>query len=140
MKQKGVRESLKALNYIIETAKLCYTVDKAYDEALGNYSQTDWDNAPDWQKDTNINGVENHFFEEINTPSDSHKSWLKEKLDNGWKYGKVKDPEKKEHPCCVAFEDLPKEQQAKDYIFKAICDGAKLGFSAVWSKALQREL
>ena len=39
-----------------------------------------------------------------------------------WTYGEVKDPAKKEHPCLVAFEALPKEQQAKDYIFKAVVD------------------
>jgi hypothetical protein len=45
---------------------------------------------------------------------------MKQKLDDGWKYGPVKDPEKKEHPCLVSFSELPKEQQAKDFIFRAI--------------------
>jgi len=52
--------------------------------------------------------------------SHSHEQWLKEKRDNGWKYGPVKDPDKKEHPCFVPFDKLPREQQAKDYLFKAI--------------------
>ena len=26
---------------------------------------------------------------------------------DGWKYGPVKDPEKKEHPCFVPYDDLP---------------------------------
>jgi len=37
----------------------------------------------------------------------------------GWKYGAVKDADKKEHPCFVPYEELPKEQQAKDHLFKA---------------------
>jgi hypothetical protein len=45
---------------------------------------------------------------------------LKEKVDNGWVFGEVKDAEAKTHPCIVPFEQLPVEQQAKDYLFKGI--------------------
>ena len=55
-------------------------------------------------------------------PSDSHESWLKEKKEDGWKYGKVKDVEKKEHPCFVPYEELPSDQKVKDYVFIAIVD------------------
>jgi hypothetical protein len=47
-------------------------------------------------------------------------SWLKEKIDNGWKYGPVKDQEKKEHPCCVPYEELPVQQKTKDFLFMTI--------------------
>lgn len=53
-------------------------------------------------------------------PEVSHESWMREKLAAGWKYGPEKDAEKKEHPCLVEFAELPREQQAKDYIFRAI--------------------
>jgi hypothetical protein len=52
-----------------------------------------------------------------NTPKQSHESWLKEKKETGWKYGPIKDPEKKEHPCMVAYDKLPSEQKAKDYLY-----------------------
>jgi len=32
----------------------------------------------------------------------------------------VKDTEKKEHPCIVPFDQLPREQQAKDYLFRGV--------------------
>jgi hypothetical protein len=38
----------------------------------------------------------------------------------GWSYDGIKDPVNKKHPCMVNFEDLPKTQQAKDFIFRAI--------------------
>ena len=103
-------------------AQLCHEVNKAYCESLGDLSQPKWNDAPEWQKESAINGVKYHFNTNPTKPEDSHNSWLKEKLENGWKYGRVKDPDKKEHPCCVPYEKLPKEQKAKDYIFKAICD------------------
>lgn len=55
-------------------------------------------------------------------PSASHDSWLAEKRDGGWKFGPVKDAEKKEHPCFVSYEELPLDQRLKDYIFAAICE------------------
>jgi hypothetical protein len=53
-------------------------------------------------------------------PSASHNSWLRQKEEDGWKYGPVKDADKKEHPCFIPYEELPREQQAKDYLFGAI--------------------
>ncbi len=111
-----------------EVAKVCHQANKAYCETQGDYTQVDWENAPDWQKESAITGVRFHILNEHTTPADSHKSWLKEKIADGWNYGKVKDPEKKEHPCIVNYEDLPKSQQVKDYIFKAIVDAYKQAF------------
>lgn len=103
-----------------EIAKVCHQVNKAYCEAYGDMSQVDWNEAPDWQKESAINGVHYHRMNPASTPADSHNEWLKEKEADGWKFGEIKDPEKKEHPCFVAYELLPVSQQAKDYIFLAV--------------------
>ena len=58
-------------------------------------------------------------------PSASHESWLAVKEADGWKYGEVKDPENKEHPCFVPYEQLPEEQKAKDHLFKAVVEALK---------------
>ena len=55
--------------------------------------------------------------------SAQHDAWSEDKRKEGWKYGPVKDAEKKEHPCLVAFEALPPEQQAKDHLFKSVVRG-----------------
>lgn len=55
-----------------------------------------------------------------NGPEQSHESWLKEKADTGWKYGPVKDPEKKEHPCFVPYSELSEAQKKKDEIFVGV--------------------
>lgn len=109
-------------------ARVCHEVNRAYCAALGDKSQLPWEDAPQWQKDSAIKGVEYHLADPASTPADSHKSWLTEKERDGWKFGPVKDPEKKEHPCFVPYEQLPKEQQAKDYVFlgvvRALCTHA----------------
>lgn len=105
-----------------DIARVCHEVNRAYCQALGDNSQPAWESAPEWQHDSAKSGVLMHLNHPDAPASESHRSWMEQKLAEGWKYGEVKDPEKKQHPCMVAFEDLPKEQQAKDYIFKAVVD------------------
>lgn len=109
---------------IAEVAALCHEVNRAYCISIGDHSQVSWKDAPDWQKESAINGVRFHYQNET-TPQASHENWLKEKVADGWVYGEVKDPEKKTHPCIVPYEELPQAQQTKDYLFKTICDYLK---------------
>jgi len=39
--------------------------------------------------------------------------------------GETKDPDKKQHPCLVPYNELSKEQQIKDALFTAIVDSFK---------------
>jgi hypothetical protein len=100
-------------------AKVCYEVNRAYCQALGDHSQSTWEYAPEWQRASVRMGVDLHTMGDFG-PEASHISWMKQKLEEGWVYGEVKDPEKKEHPCMVPFDLLPPEQRAKDYIFMTI--------------------
>jgi len=99
-------------------AKAAHELNKAYCESIGDNSQPSWDDAPEWQKSSAINGVKFHLDNPDASPSASHESWLKQKKEEGWKYGEVKNAETKEHPCFVPYERLPNEQKAKDYIFR----------------------
>lgn len=105
---------------INKIAKICHEANRAFCEALGDFSQPPWEEAPDWQKSSAINGVLFNLDRPLAAPSASHDSWLKEKVENGWKFGPIKNAETKEHPCIVPFKDLPIEQQTKDHLFKAI--------------------
>ena len=103
-----------------QTAKVAHQVNKAYCEALGDMSQLDWEDAPEWQRSSALNGVRFHGENPDAGPEHSHEQWLAEKEKEGWVYGEVKDEEEKTHPCMVPFEELPVKQQAKDFIFRAV--------------------
>lgn len=105
---------------ISDVAKICHEANKAYCETLGDNSQLPWDDAPAWQRDSAIKGVDFNLLNPNAPASASHESWLKVKEADGWKYGPVKDADKKEHPCFVPYDELPKSQQAKDHLFKSI--------------------
>lgn len=110
---------------IVGIAEVAHAINAAYCKALGDETQTDWADAPEWQQQSAINGVQMHLANPESTPEQSHESWLKQKLDEGWVYGETKDAEAKQHPCCVPYAELPIEQKAKDYIFRAAVHAAK---------------
>jgi hypothetical protein len=99
-------------------ARVCHEANRAWCEATGDHSQTGWDDAPDWQRESALKGVLGAL--NGNTPEQSHESWLAEKIATGWTYGEVKDPEAKTHPCMVDYSELPREQRKKDRLFVAV--------------------
>jgi hypothetical protein len=105
----------------IQIAQLCHEVNKAYCESIGDLTQPAWENAPDWQKMSAINGVKAHIDSGYTmTPEGSHESWMAQKISEGWEYGEVKDPEHMTHPCIRPYSELPVEQRTKDYLFRAV--------------------
>lgn len=101
-------------------ARVAHEVNRAYCQSQGDDSQPPWDQAPQWQKDSAINGVRFHIENPNAGPEASHENWLKEKQAAGWTFGLTKDPVAKTHPCCVPFEKLPRSQQTKDWLFRAV--------------------
>lgn len=108
-----------------DIAFIVHEANRAYCLTLGDTSQVSWFEAPEWQKASAIDGVEGILSGRITSPVGSHTSWLAEKFRAGWKYGPVKDADKKEHPCFVPYEELAAEQQAKDALFFAIVHALK---------------
>lgn len=100
-------------------ARVCHEANRAYCLTQGDDSQFAWDDAPEWQRISARNGVEAAKNPDAK-PSDSHEAWMTEKLDNGWEYGPEKNPDKKEHPCLVPFDELPEMQRRKDRLFLAV--------------------
>jgi hypothetical protein len=101
-------------------ARVCHEANRAYCQTIQDYSLKSWEASPEWQQKSCLDGV---LFLSKNPeagPEASHENWSATKLKEGWKYGQVKDPDKKEHPCLVPFNELPAEQQMKDKIFHAI--------------------
>lgn len=101
-------------------ARAAHESNRAWCIAIGDTSQPSWDDAPEWQKTSARSGVQLIINNPDATPEQSHENWLRDKEADGWKYGPVKDPEKKEHPCFVPYADLPAAQRAKDHIFGAV--------------------
>ncbi len=105
---------------IEDIARVAHEVNRAYCQALGDNSQPCWEEAPQWQKDSALNGVRLHVHDPQAGPEASHESWMAQKIAEGWVYGPEKNPSLKQHHCLVPFSELPREQQAKDFLFRGV--------------------
>lgn len=115
--EKMSKDDIRCM-HVKTCAVTAHEVNRAYCLGLGDTSQAPWDEAPQWQRDSAIAGVEFTIANPDAGDAASHESWLKEKREAGWKHGAVKDAEAKTHPCFVPFRQLPLEQQAKDALFR----------------------
>jgi hypothetical protein len=44
----------------------------------------------------------------------SHDIWARQRMADGWRYGRARDDTKKEHPCLVPYADLPESEKEYD--------------------------
>ena len=103
-----------------EIARVAHEINRAYCQAIGDKSQVPWERAAQWQRDSALLGVKMHADFPAFGPAESHKGWMAHKIKEGWVWGPTKNEKLKTHPCLVPFKNLPVEQQAKDFIFRAI--------------------
>jgi hypothetical protein len=108
---------------IIAAAKAAHEVNRVYCRALGDRAQPHWTDAPTWQTTSAVRGVEAIVENPNQRPSATHANWMADKEKSGWKYGPTKDPDKKEHPCMVPYDELRIDQRMKDMIFQAVVKG-----------------
>ncbi len=103
----------------VDIAQVCHAANRALQLIAGDPAPSpEWSDAPDWQRDSAIEGVA--AAQAGATPEQQHEAWCDSKRREGWAYGPVKDAAAKTHPCLVPYADLPPEQQVKDAVFIAI--------------------
>lgn len=105
---------------ITDLARICHEANRAYCQSIGDDSQAVWDQAPNWQQASAIHGVQIALDNPEISPAGMHESWLLEKQANGWVYGPEKNPELKQHPCMVPYDQLPEAQRVKDKLFRGL--------------------
>ncbi len=59
-----------------------------------------------------------------------HEVWAQSRLEQGWVYGEQRSDELKQHPCLVAYEELPEVEKAydRDTALETLKLISKLGF------------
>lgn len=43
-----------------------------------------------------------------------HDIWAKQRIEQGWSYGEVRNDEMKQHPCLVPYDELPESEKEFD--------------------------
>ena len=103
-----------------QIARVCHEANRAYCKALGDDSHQPWDVAPDWQRNSCVAGVRAVVESGGLDAETLHKNWMRDKQADGWKWGEVKDAEKKTHPSMRPFAELPESEQRKDKLFASV--------------------
>lgn len=107
-------------NTILACAKIAHEANRIFCLEQGDTSQTPWEDAPDWQKESAQDQV-HKVFEGI-SPQQQHETWCAHKRATGWVYGDKKDgaASPPTHPCLVPYDELPPEQKRKDELFQNV--------------------
>lgn len=87
---------------------------------MGDHTQVEWDKAPVEQQDSTLECIDAIIRKPDIPSSELHDQWIADMMDNGWTWGPKKDPEKKTHPCCLSYEEVPEREKVKDRLFKNI--------------------
>lgn len=93
---------------------------KAWNEAHGDFSLKDWNEAEQWQRDSTFQMIDDILLHQQPDAEQVHNLWMQKKLADGWVYGEIKSSEKKTHPCLVPFSQLSDFERKKDSLVKAI--------------------
>ena len=91
-------------------AKVCHSINNEVCRLNGE-QQIDWEEAPEYMKKGLIEALKRGESPEV-----GHEQWMKNRLENGWTLGPVKDVEKKTSPCLIPYSELPYDQRVKDSI------------------------
>lgn len=97
----------------LELARIVHGAHVQYNVILG-------DNAPDPPWDALGGRHQKQIADRVRSiregkgPAQIHQEWIDEMARWGWKYGEVKDPIARTHPCMRPYDELSPDQQAKD--------------------------
>ena len=104
---------------IEDIARVAHEANRAWCYENGDDSQSRWDDAPAWQRESAREGVRFVLASPDATAEASHDAWMRVKIADGWVYGEVK-AEAKTHPNLRPYAELPEFQRRKDALFLAI--------------------
>lgn len=73
-----------------------------------------------WEQKTNeerlsaVKFVQAYIEGRVTDPKTAHEIWMKVRQEEGWTFGTIKNPEAKESPYMVPYDELDPKVQAKD--------------------------
>lgn len=112
-------------------AAICHEANRRYCSEIGDMSQKSWEDTTWATRQSAIAGVIFVMQNPTAAPSKAHDNWVKQKIQDGWKYGPEKDETTKTHPCVRPYELLPDNQKIKDALFCSIVRSLTQGVSHV---------
>ena len=108
---------------MIETqciARVCHDTIASYCRSIGDFSQPRWEDAPEWQIKATYDGIRVALDDPFSDGRAQHAEWVESMKAEGWVYGPVKNPARKQHPGIVAYDDMSVVDKTKDHLFRGV--------------------
>src|SRR5439155_16984621 len=99
-------------------SRICHEANRAYCVVVGDPELPGWDDLETSYRESTRAGVRNALAG--HTPEESHESWMKERIEAGWRLGPSLNRAAKVHPNLIPYDQLPEVQKGKDQLFIGI--------------------
>lgn len=105
---------------IDDIAQVCHEANRVLQALNGDPVNPPWEQLDADLRSSTASGVQYALDNPLANPVDQHEAWMRERVEQGWVFGPVKNTETREHPQLVPYDELPEAQRAKDKVFTAI--------------------
>lgn len=122
MKKRSPEPDAQAIQII---ARVTHEALRARQAANGQTPAPPWSRAPKWMKESSAASVAWRVANPNASASAQHEQWLDQKKKDGWRFGKVKDAQRKTHPMMVPYGQLPEVERRKDALVNAVVDALR---------------
>jgi hypothetical protein len=93
--------------------------------STGHDRRPHWDDAPQEQRDSCIDGVRKILSGAVKSVRENHENWRRLKGDQGWSWAPKRNEEKKESPCICDYDQLPIAEKVKSENLQIIVEFAR---------------
>lgn len=106
-------------------AQVTHEAMRAWQKANGQAPAPPWSRAPKWMKESSVASVSWRLNNPNAPTSAQHDQWIAQKKTDGWRFGKMKDANKKRHPMMIPHRSLPLFERRKDALVNAVVDALR---------------
>lgn len=112
------KEELTAIARAAHTANLLFSEFHPMDVSVAD-GRT-WDEHSEQERQESVDYISYLIKNPLLDGREAHDAWMVKKQEAGWKFGRVKNNEKKEHPCMVPYNQLNAYDMFKDDLYVAV--------------------
>jgi hypothetical protein len=106
-------------------AQVTHEAMRAWQKANGQAPAPPWSRAPKWMKVSSVASVSWRINNPNAPASAQHDQWIAQKKTDGWRFGKMKDANRKTHPMMIPYRSLPLFERRKDALVNAVVDALR---------------
>ena len=98
---------------IEQAAQILHNWNRAYCTTIGNPPDQPWEQISDHDRENRQKAIRFLLQHPQASPEDVHHEWARDRTEQGWTLGAVRNEDLKTHPNLVPYGELPAAQRTK---------------------------